>query len=825
MEKPQVFTQTITLEDGRQITIETGKLAKLANGCVTVRMDDTILLATVVASEAPKEGIDFLPLTIDYQEKYSSTGRFPGGFLKRENRLSDYEILISRLIDRALRPLFPDNFHYETQVMVTLLSADKNVLPDSLAGLAASAALTISDIPFEGPISEVRVAKINGEYKVNPYLSEMEDATLDIIVSGSIHDINMVEGSMKEVGEHEMLEAIKIAHEAIKKQCQAILDLREQCGKPKFEFVPVEEDTEMQQQVEELFGKQIFDIAMAASSKKDRSAAFSKLLDDYFAGLPEDTEVDKAKVKKYFSKLKKERIRDMVLNERRRLDGRKLNEIRPIWAEVDVLPTVHGSALFTRGETQALASVTLGTKLDEQLIDGAIFQGTSKFLLHYNFPGFSTGEPRPNRGPGRREVGHGNLALRALKPVLPGEDVNPYTVRIISDILESNGSSSMATVCSGTLALLDAGIKLKKPVSGIAMGLISKGGKYAILSDILGDEDHLGDMDFKVTGTADGITACQMDLKVEGLSYQVLEEALLQAKEGRLHILNIMNEVQPQAREDFKPFVPRMERFEIDKEFIGAVIGTGGKVIQQIQKETGTVISIEEKEGKGMVEVSSADKASLEKAVEWIKGIVEVPEVGKTYHGTVKSLQSFGAFVEFAPGKEGLLHISEISYDRLNDMEGVYKEGDKVDVKLLEVDQKTGKFRLSVKALLPKPEGYVEREREPRRDDRGGRGGDRDRRGGGGGYNRDNRGGDRDRGGYNRDNRGGGDRDRGGDRGGYDRDRRDDRGGDRNREDRGPRTDDNNREGGDRGGYDNSNQDRNRDNSGNNFNPGFENNN
>jgi polyribonucleotide nucleotidyltransferase len=464
------------------------------------------------------------------------------------------------------------------------------------------------------------------------------------------------------------------------------------------------------------------------------------------------------------------------------------------------LPRVHGSAIFTRGETQALASVTLGTKLDEQLIDGAIFQGTSKFLLHYNFPGFSTGEPKPNRGPARREIGHGNLALRALKPVLPTGEDNPYTVRIISDILESNGSSSMATVCSGTLALLDAGIKLTKPVSGIAMGLISKGGKYAILSDILGDEDHLGDMDFKVTGTVDGITACQMDLKVEGLSYQVLEEALLQAKEGRLHILNIMNEVQPQAREDFKPFVPRMERFEIDKEFIGAVIGTGGKVIQQIQKETGTVISIEEKEGKGIVEVSSVDKESLEKAVTWIKGIVEVPEVGKTYHGTVKSLQSFGAFVEFAPGKEGLLHISEISYDRLNDMEGVYKEGDKVDVKLLEVDQKTGKFRLSAKALLPKPEGYVEREREPRRDDRRG-GGDRDRRGGGGGgYNRDNRGGgDRDRGGYNRDNRGGG-YDRGGDRdrGSYNRDND---GGDRNREDRGPRNDDNNRgEGGDRGG-------------------------
>lgn len=800
MNKPQVFTQTITLEDGRTITIETGKMAKLANGSVTVRMDDTILMATATATTAPREGVDFFPLSVDYQEKYSSTGRFPGGFLKRESRLSDYEILISRLVDRALRPLFPDGFRNDVQIMISLLSADKNVMPDSLAGLAASAALTVSDIPFEGPISEVRVAKINGELKVNPYLSDMAGATIDMLVSGNMNDINMVEGEMLEVSEGEMLEAIKFAHEAIKKQCQAQLDLQKQCGKTKFEFVPAEEDEELKKTVFDLFADKLYTAAKTPSSKQERSDAFNKPLEEYFENLPEDSELDKGKFKSYYSKLKKEQVRKMMLDERIRLDGRKLDEIRNIWAEVDILPTVHGSALFQRGETQALASVTLGTKLDEQLIDGAIYQGTNKFLLHYNFPGFSTGEVKPSRGPGRREIGHGNLALRAIKPVLPQGEDNPYTIRIISDILESNGSSSMATVCAGTLALMDAGIKLRKPVSGIAMGLISGGdGKYAILSDILGDEDHLGDMDFKVTGTETGITACQMDLKVDGLPYQVMEEALDQARRGRLHILNIMNEVQPTPREDYKPFVPRVVKFTVDKEFIGAIIGTGGKVIQGIQKETGATISIEEVNNVGVVEVASPNADSLQRAVDWIKGIVEVPEPGKTYHGKVTSIQTFGAFVEFLPGKEGLLHISEISYDRLNDMEGILNAGDELDVKLLEVDHKTGKFRLSKKALLPKPEGYVERPREerPRRDDRGGdrgrggygdRGG-RDDRGGRGGDRRDDRGG--------RDNRGGGDRNRGG----YN---------DRNRDDRGPR--DNNggnreyRNDENRGGGENGNQ-------------------
>jgi polyribonucleotide nucleotidyltransferase len=562
------------------------------------------------------------------------------------------------------------------------------------------------------------------------------------------------------------------------------------------------EDEDLKARVHSLFADKLYELAKNPSNKAERSEALKSLLDDYIAALPEDSTEDKTLLKRYYNKLKKEQIRRMVLDDRIRLDGRKLDEVRGIWAEVDVLPTVHGSALFQRGETQALASVTLGTKLDEQIIDGALYKGTSRFLLHYNFPGFSTGEVRPNRGPGRREVGHGNLALRAIKPVLPVGEDNPYTIRITSDVLESNGSSSMATVCAGTLALLDAGIKLRKPVSGIAMGLISRDEdkKYAVLSDILGDEDHLGDMDFKVTGTEDGITACQMDLKVNGLSYQVLSEALAQAKAGRLHILKIMNEVQPEPREDYKPFVPRIERFTIDKEFIGAVIGTGGKVIQGIQKETGTVISIEEADGVGIVEVASADKESLDLAVNWIKSIVMVPEPGTVYTGRVVSIQSFGAFVEFLPGKEGLLHISEISWDRLPDMEGVLNVGDEIEVKLLEVDQKTGKFRLSAKALLPKPEGYVEREERPRReggdrggrDDRGGRG--RDDRGGRGGFGGDRgRGGDRGgRGGDRRDDRGG---DRGG-RGGYDRDRRDDRGGDRGGERREFRDNDGNREGG-----------------------------
>ena len=754
MNKPQVFTQVITLDDGRTITLETGKFAKLTNGCVTVRMDDTILLAAVTASTAPREGIDFFPMSVDYQEKYAATGRFPGGFFKRENRLSDYEVLISRLVDRALRPLFADGFRNDVQVAISLISADGNVAPDALAGLAASAALTISDIPFEGPISEVRVAKIDGKLVINPYLQDMENATIDLIVSGSISDINMVEGEMKEVSEAEMLEAIKHAHEAIKIQCQAQIDFRAQCGKPKMVVAIEQDDAELMEKVRGLFAAKLHDICINPSSKQARTDAFAALLEEHIALAPKETDDEKAHisgVKKYYSKLKKEVMRNMVLDHRVRLDGRKLNEVRGIWAETDLLPTVHGSALFQRGETQCLASVTLGTKLDEQMVDGALFKGYNKFLLHYNFPGYSTGEVKPSRGPGRREVGHGNLALRALKPMLPPEEVNPYTVRITADIMESNGSSSMATVCAGCLAMLDAGIKLKKSVSGIAMGLISgENGKYAVLSDILGDEDHLGDMDFKVTGTADGITACQMDLKVDGLSYSVVEEALMQAREGRLHILEIMNSVMPMAREEYKSFVPRMERFTIDKDFIGAVIGKGGSVIQEIQKVTGATISIDEIDGMGHVEVSSADKDALDKAVAWIQAICTTPDVGATYHGKVVSIQAFGAFVEFLPGKEGLLHISEISYDHLKDMEGVLAPGDEVDVKLLEIDQRTGKFRLSMKALLPKPEGYVERPpREDRpRDDR--RGGGRDDRRGGG---RDDRGPRRDDRGPRRDDR------------------------------------------------------------------------
>ena len=756
MNKPQVFTQVITLDDGRTITLETGKFAKLTNGCVTVRMDDTILLAAVTASTAPREGIDFFPMSVDYQEKYAATGRFPGGFFKRENRLSDYEVLISRLVDRALRPLFADGFRNDVQVAISLISADGNVAPDALAGLAASAALSISDIPFEGPISEVRVAKIDGKLVINPYLQDMENATIDLIVSGSISDINMVEGEMKEVSEAEMLEAIKHAHEAIKIQCQAQIDFRAQCGKTKMVVAIEQDDAELMEKVRGLFATKLHDICINPSSKQARTDAFAALLDEHLALAPKETDEEKAylsSIKKYYSKLKKEVMRNMVLDHRVRLDGRKLNEVRGIWAETDLLPTVHGSALFQRGETQCLASVTLGTKLDEQMVDGALFKGYNKFLLHYNFPGFSTGEVKQNRGPARREVGHGNLALRALKPMLPSEEVNPYTVRITADIMESNGSSSMATVCAGCLAMLDAGIKLKKSVSGIAMGLISgENGKYAVLSDILGDEDHLGDMDFKVTGTADGITACQMDLKVDGLSYSVVEEALMQAREGRLHILDIMNSVLPIAREDYKSFVPRMERFTIDKDFIGAVIGKGGSVIQEIQKVTGATISIDEIDGMGHVEVSSADKDALDKAVAWIQAICTTPDVGATYHGKVVSIQAFGAFVEFLPGKEGLLHISEISYDHLRDMEGVLSPGDEVDVKLLEIDQRTGKFRLSIKALLPKPEGYVERpprEERPRDDRRGG--GRDDRRGGGG---RDDRGPRRDDRGPRRDDRG-----------------------------------------------------------------------
>lgn len=766
MSKPTVYTETVLLEDGREIVIETGKLAKLANGCVTLRLGNTVLLATVVANKEPREGVDFLPLTVDYQEKYASTGRFPGGFLKRESRLSDSEVLVSRLIDRALRPLFPDHFHHEVQVMVSLLSSDKVDMPDALAGFAASAALSVSDIPFHGPISEVRVAKVDGQLLINPSFEQNAQATLDIIVSGNANDINMVEGEMKEVSEAEMLEAIQYAHAAIKKQCAAQESLRAKCGKPKFEFTPPAEDPDLKSKIESIFADSIYEISARSTGKQERSDAYKKLIDDYITGLGEEPVEDVSLVKRYYNKLRKEVVRRMVVKDKKRLDGRALDEVRHIWAETDVLPMVHGSALFQRGETQALASVTLGTKLDEQMIDGAVIQGYNKFLLHYNFPGFSTGEVKPNRAPARREVGHGNLALRAIKPVLPGEDKNPYTVRITSDVLESNGSSSMATVCSGILALMDAGVPILRPVSGIAMGLISlEDGDYAVLSDILGDEDHLGDMDFKVTGTEKGITACQMDLKVDGLRYEVLEQALDQARRGRLHILSKMMEAQSEVREEFKPFVPRIVRFDVDKDFIGAIIGTGGKVIQGIQKETGTVISIEEVGNVGKIEIASPNKESLDKARAWIEGIIAVPEVGTIYHGKVKGIQTFGAFIEFLPGKEGLLHISEITYERLENMDNVLHEGDEVDVKLIEVDQRTGKFRLSRKVLLPKPEGYVEREERPRRDDRGPRRDDRGDRGG------------RDRNGFRGDRRD--------DRG----PRRDDRGPRREYDDRGPRRD------------------------------------
>jgi polyribonucleotide nucleotidyltransferase len=735
MTMQHVFTKTFDQGDGREITIETGKLAKQANGSVVIKMGNTMLLATATATKEAKEGVDFLPLTVDYQEKYAAAGRFPGGFNKREARLSNYEILISRIIDRAIRPLFPDDFHNDMQVMVSLVSSDEEVMPDSLAGLAASAALTVSDIPFLGPISEVRVAKINGEFVINPSPKVLEEATIDMIVSGSMKDVNMVEGEMEEVSEAEMLEAIKIAHEAIKIQCQAQLDLAAECGKEKMEYTGEEEDEELYKTMNGLFAGKIKEIAENPSSKNERSDAFDKLLSDYMEGLIEEELEKEFLIKKYFGKIKKEEVRNVVLNKRSRLDGRQLDEVRDIWCEIDYLPSAHGSSVFTRGETQSLTTVTLGGKMNEQMIDGAVFQHYDKFILHYNFPSFSTGEVRPNRGPGRREIGHGNLALRALSKVVPtDENENPYTVRVVSDILESNGSSSMATVCAGSLALMDAGIKIKKPVSGIAMGLIhGKDGKYAVLSDILGDEDHLGDMDFKVTGTEDGITACQMDIKVDGLSFDILSEALEQAKRGRLHILSKMNEVISESKPDLKPHAPRIEKFTVENEFIGKIIGSGGKQIQQIQKETGAEVTIDENEdGLGVVEVSTNDKEAMEKAVKWIKGIIEQPELGKTYEGKVVSIVDFGAFVEILPGNEGLLHVSEYSYERTNSISDHLKVGDTLEVKLINIDSRSGKLKLSRKALLPKPEGYVERKPERRdnnrRDDRRPRGDRRDDR-------------------------------------------------------------------------------------------------
>jgi polyribonucleotide nucleotidyltransferase len=705
--KPTVISKSCKLPDGREITIETGKLARQADGSVVLKMGNTMILATVVASQDAKEGVDFLPLSVDYQEKFASTGKVPGGFLKRESKLSDYEVLISRLVDRAIRPLFPDDFHADVQVMIYLISGDPNSLPDSLAAFAASSALSVSDIPFNGPISEVRVARVDGKFVINPPMSEKERADIDLIVAASIDNILMVEGEMKEVTEEDMLEALRVAHEAIKVQCNIQIELTQAVGKTaKRTYSHENNDEALREEVNSKFYDQVYAAArLLNTNKKERSNALDKPLEDYLETLPEDTTVNIDLVKRYYHDVVKKAARDLALKEGLRLDGRKTKEIRPIWSEVDYLPSTHGSAIFTRGETQSLTTVTLGTKLDEQMIDGAMISGYNKFILHYNFPGFSTGEVKPNRGPGRREVGHGNLAWRALKQVLPADEKNPYTIRVVSDILESNGSSSMATVCAGSLALMDAGVPVAGPVSGIAMGMISdaKTGKYAILSDILGDEDHLGDMDFKVTGTDKGITACQMDLKVEGLTYDVLREALLQAKEGRLHILNEMKKTLPQANADLKPHAPRAETVIIEKEMIGAVIGPGGKVVQDIQNTTGATVVIEEVGNKGVVNVFANSKEVMEKALKRIRGIVAVPEVGEVYDGKVKSIMPFGAFVEFMPGKDGLLHISEIKWERLETMEGVLEVGEEIKVKLVEVDKKTGKFRLSRKVLIPRP--------------------------------------------------------------------------------------------------------------------------
>jgi polyribonucleotide nucleotidyltransferase len=705
--KPTVISKSCKLPDGREITIETGKLARQADGSVVLRMGNTMLLATVVANVEHKEGADFLPLSVDYQEKFASTGKIPGGFLKREGRLSDYEILISRLIDRAIRPLFPDDYHAETQVNIQLISGDANGLPDSLAAFAASAALSVSDIPFQGPISEVRVVRVDGQYLINPTLEQKEKADLDLIVAASIDNILMVEGESKEVSEDDMLTALKIAHEAIIVQCKLQIELTQATGKTvKRTYNHEDKDENLKAELHSLLYQKAYDVArMQLTNKKTRGELFSKILSDYLESLPEDTTISKDLVKKYYKDIMKTACRNLVLNEGIRLDGRKTTEIRPIWSEVNYLPSAHGSAVFTRGETQSLSTVTLGTKLDEQMIDGAMYSGSNKFILHYNFPGFSTGEVKPNRGPGRREVGHGNLAYRALKQVLPANEENPYTIRVVSDILESNGSSSMATVCAGSLALMDAGIQIKSPVSGIAMGMISdaKTGKYAILSDILGDEDHLGDMDFKVTGTDKGITACQMDLKVEGLTYEVLKQALEQAKNGRAHILNEMKKTMSQSNADLKPHTPRAYTIYIDKDQIGAVIGPGGKVVQEIQKTTGATIVIEEANNKGVVNIFASDQKVMDAAVRRVKNIVAIPEVGEVYEGKVKSIMPFGAFVEFMPGKDGLLHISEIKWERLETMEGVLEVGEDVKVKLIEVDKKTGKFRLSRKVLLPRP--------------------------------------------------------------------------------------------------------------------------
>ena len=710
--------KTITLADGREITLETGKLAKQADGAVELRMGNTMLLATVCSAKEAGEGVDFMPLQVEYKEKFSSAGRFPGGFLKREGRASDYEILTARLVDRVLRPLFPDNYHADTFVNVTMYSSDGVDMPDALAGLAASAAIAVSDIPFNGPISEVRVARIDGEFVINPTFEQVEKADMELMVGATYDNIMMVEGEMDEVSELDLLNALKAAHAAIKEQCKVQMELAEAAGATvKREYCHEVNDEELRKDVHDKCYDKAYAIAKAGSADKHwRQDSFDAICQEYIDALPEEEKEEKEPlVKRYYHDVEKEAVRRCILDEGIRLDGRKTTEIRPIWIETDYLPGPHGSAIFTRGETQSLSTVTLGTKLDEKILDEVLMQGRERFLLHYNFPPFSTGEAKASRGVGRREIGHGNLAHRALKRMLP--DDFPYVCRVVSDILESNGSSSMATVCAGTLALLDAGVKMKRPVSGIAMGLITdtESDKYAILSDILGDEDHLGDMDFKVTGTRNGITATQMDIKCDGLSYEILERALNQARDGRLHILNLIEQAMPAPREDYKPHVPRIVTMTIPKELIGAVIGPGGKIIQGIQEESGATVSIDEVEEGGYIEVAAANKDSIDKALAMINAIVQLPEEGKVYTGTVRSILEFGAFVEFMPNRDGLLHISEISWDRIPDMESSgIKEGDTVEVKLIEIDKKTGKYRLSMRALLPKPEGYVERERQPR---------------------------------------------------------------------------------------------------------------
>ena len=713
--------KTITLPDGRTITIETGKLAKQADGAVTVTMGSTVLLAAVTAAKEAKPDVDFMPLQVEYKEKFSAIGRFPGGFTRREGRASDYEILTCRLVDRALRPLFPDDYHAEVYVNIILFSSDGVDMPDALAGLAASAALAVSDIPFGGPISEVRVARIDGEFVINPTFEQLERADIDLMVAATLDNIMMVEGEMEEVQEEEMLEAIKVAHEAIKVQCQAQLELSEAVGKmTKREYPAEEQDEELRERMQRELYDKIYKVATAGTDKHARGDAFEAIVEEFKAQFTEEELEQKGMIiDRYYHDMEKAAMRRMILDEGKRLDGRRTDEIRPIWIETDCLPGPHGSAIFTRGETQSLSTVTLGTKSDEKLVDDVLNYGKERFLLHYNFPPFSTGEAKASRGISRREIGHGNLAHRALKRMIP-EDY-PYVIRVMSDILESNGSSSMATVCAGTLALRDAGVQMKKPVSGIAMGLISenKGTNYAILSDILGDEDHLGDMDFKVTGTRDGITATQMDIKVDGLSYEILAKALAQAKAGRMHILDKIEEAQPEARPDMKPHAPRIETLRIGKEFIGAVIGPGGKIIQGIQEQSGATVNIEEVDNYGIVEISSSNKESLDAAMAMVRGIVATPEVGEVYKGTVSSVMPYGCFVQFMPGKDGLLHISEIDWKRFATIEETgLKEGDTIDVKLIEIDPKTGKFSLSHKALLPKPEGYVEPERRPRRERR-----------------------------------------------------------------------------------------------------------